>query len=219
MKTRAPYFMLVATLLLAGTTHAAEMTIFKQPNFTGAKLTLRGYTPNLAERGFSDQTSSIVVSSGRWEVCTQPDFRGDCLILDRGRYATLDRSLNDRIESAREVGSRAPEASYQPLYRGSSGGISVPRTAEAPAPNFTPNVDIELFLGANYQNGGYATQRDMSQLDPEFDDKTSSAIVAAGQWQLCTERNYGGRCVVFGPGRYPDLGAMNNQVSSLRRIR
>ena len=30
---------------------------------------------------------------------------------------------------------------------------------------------------------------------------------------------YNGRCNVLGPGRYADLGRLNNEISSLRRIR
>src|SRR6267378_462264 len=66
-----------------GTAAAAEITIFKQPNFSGEGLTLRDDTANLANRGFLDQVSSIDVKSGQWQVCTQPDYRGDCVVLDR----------------------------------------------------------------------------------------------------------------------------------------
>src|ERR1700716_4335887 len=59
---------------------APELTIFKQPNFAGEQLTLHGYTRDLAQRGFTDQASSLVVQSGRWQVCTQPDMKGDCIV-------------------------------------------------------------------------------------------------------------------------------------------
>ena len=85
--------------------------------------------------------------------------------------------------------------------------------------SYTPNVDIELFRGANFDNGAYGTRRDLSQLDPEFERRTSSVVVYGGRWELCTERDYGGRCAVFGPGRYADLGGLDNQIASLRRIR
>jgi beta/gamma crystallin len=428
MKSRIVCFSFASIMLLAGVAQAAEITLYKQPYFTGSQLTLRGYTPNLANVGFRDQASSVVVTSGRWEVCTQPDFKGQCVTLDRGEYPTLDSRLNRRIESAREVGSYAEQTgSYnrygrgsielygQPGFKGKTleltrdtpdletigfndraasvvvnegtwqlcsdggyggscrtyapgryadlgygmakqvssarlvrssrdapavfgGGVNAPVTISndgtsrvilfsepnfrgasvavsgingsmdrtgfddtaasmvieggrwifctepyfrgeckvigpgrynnlrdvglnrsissvrpaaasdvvaAPAPPpppppapvrpvpvrpaqpsfptggsaYTPNTDIELFRGANFDNGAYATQRDMSQLDPEFERKTSSAIVYAGRWELCTERDYGGRCVVYGPGRYPDLGGLNNQIASLRRVR
>ena len=63
---------LVTALLLAGTAQAGEIVIHKQPNFTGGALTLRDDKANLANTGFQDQASSIVVKSGRWQVCSQP---------------------------------------------------------------------------------------------------------------------------------------------------
>jgi hypothetical protein len=44
-----------------------------------------------------------VVHSGRWEFCTQPNYRGDCVTLARGEYADLDQRLKHRVESVREV--------------------------------------------------------------------------------------------------------------------
>lgn len=50
-----------------------------------------------------DQLSSIVVHSGAWEVCTQPHFRGDCVVLKPGKYSALEMKINHRIESMREA--------------------------------------------------------------------------------------------------------------------
>jgi hypothetical protein len=94
---------LLALLALYGTAQAAELTLFKQPNFTGDALTLRNETQDLAGAGFQDQASSVVVRSGRWQVCTSPDFQGDCAVLGPGRYPSLEQNLNHRIESARLV--------------------------------------------------------------------------------------------------------------------
>jgi beta/gamma crystallin len=82
---------------------AAEITIYKQPQFSGGGVTVKGATRDLGPLGVTDQASSLVVRGGRWEVCTQPDFNGDCRTLEPGKYATLDASLNHRIESVREV--------------------------------------------------------------------------------------------------------------------
>jgi len=43
------------------------------------------------------------VQSGRWQVCTSPNFKGDCQVLEPGRYASLEQNLNHRIESARQL--------------------------------------------------------------------------------------------------------------------
>jgi hypothetical protein len=103
-----------ASVMLAGVAQAAEMTIYKQPQFTGEAVTVRNIARDLAPLGITDQASSLVVRSGRWEVCTQPDFQGDCRVLGPGRYPTLDVALNHRIESVREAerNARAGEGRY-----------------------------------------------------------------------------------------------------------
>ncbi|HSN20881.1 MAG TPA: beta/gamma crystallin-related protein, partial [Usitatibacter sp.] len=88
---------------LCGLAQAAEMTIFKQPNFSGDEVTVREGARDLAPLGITDQASSLVVRDGRWQVCTQPDYRGDCRVIGPGEYATLDPVLNHRIESVRHV--------------------------------------------------------------------------------------------------------------------
>ncbi|MEP7070594.1 MAG: beta/gamma crystallin-related protein, partial [Usitatibacter sp.] len=108
-----PKAVIASAMLVVCGAQAAEMTLYLQPNFSGRQVTLRGFTPNLGAIGFQDQVSSMVVQSGRWEVCTQPDFKGECVTLSPGDYAALDPRLNHRVESAREVrGDREQTGSY-----------------------------------------------------------------------------------------------------------
>lgn len=191
---------LASSLLVAGAAQAAEMMLFKHPNFEGRQVTLRGYTPNLASIGFQDQASSIVINSGRWEVCSQPDFKGDCVTLNRGEYPTLDVRLNHRIESAREVGSYASETgSYSGYGRGA----------------------IELYGQPGFRGRSMPLDRDAPTLEGSgFDDRASSLVVTEGTWQLCSEPGYSGTCRNYAPGRYPDLGyGMAKEISSARLVR
>ncbi|MEO7741731.1 MAG: beta/gamma crystallin-related protein [Usitatibacter sp.] len=179
---------------------AAEATLFFHPDFGGRQVTLRGYTPNLGDVGFQDQASSLVVHSGMWELCTQPEFKGDCTTLGPGEYRSLNARLNHRIESAREIGSnREQTGSYSPYGRGSielfgqpgMGGRSIKLDSDAPALQGT-----------------------------RFNNRASSLVVTAGTWQLCAEPNYGGTCRIYPPGQYADLGyGMAKEVSSARLVR
>ena len=72
---------------------------------------------DLAPLGITDQASSLVARGGRWEVCTQPDFNGDCRTLQPGEYATLDTGLNHRIESVRVVEARGHERDWHSRER------------------------------------------------------------------------------------------------------
>jgi hypothetical protein len=110
----------VAALALAGTAQAAEITIYKQPNFTGGDQTFDRDAASLQGTGVYDQSKSVVVRSGRWQVCSQPNFQGDCQVLERGQYASLPQQLSGRIESVREVTRMA---------RSSSSRMATPRAS------------------------------------------------------------------------------------------
>jgi uncharacterized protein YcfJ len=53
-----------------------------------------------------------------------------------------------------------------------------------------------------------------------FNDRASSAIVQRGQWEICEDANFSGRCTVLRPGQYPSLArmGMNNKISSIRPV-
>ena len=112
---------LSALLAIAcGTAAAAEITLYEHDNFAGAQMTLRGYTPNFVNTGFNDRVSSLVVTSGTWELCTDAEFKGTCTTFVQGEYPTIDKRLNDRFSSAREIGSnRDRRGAYGDYGRGS----------------------------------------------------------------------------------------------------
>jgi uncharacterized protein YcfJ len=51
-----------------------------------------------------------------------------------------------------------------------------------------------------------------------FNDRASSAIVERGEWEVCDDAYYQGRCVTLRAGQYNNLGSfgMNKRVSSVR---
>ncbi len=51
-----------------------------------------------------------------------------------------------------------------------------------------------------------------------FNDRASSVVVERDWWQVCEDAQFGGRCAVLRPGRYPSLAAMglNDRISSVR---
>jgi hypothetical protein len=187
-----------------GTAAAAEIAVFKQPNFSGEGLTLRGDTANLGDRGFLDQVSSIDVRSGQWQVCTQPDYKGECVVLERGRYPTLEKTLNHRIESVREVTRYADRGrdSYS-RYGGARG--------------YSRNPAVELFAAPDFRGRSMTLDRDADTL---FDggQRAASLVINEGTWEVCTEPDYEGVCRVFEPGSYETLGRLHRRVGSLRRI-
>src|SRR5688572_2780889 len=103
MKTRRS---LLAAALFAGAlgaAHAAQITLYSDADFNGKQMRVQGPVSNVTSAGFNDQTSSIVVHSGRWEVCTAANFQGECVQLRPGEYPRLEAQFNDTISSVRQL--------------------------------------------------------------------------------------------------------------------
>lgn len=234
MKTNATHaarvpLALLGGMLLAGAAHAAEMTVYKQPNFSGAELTLRGDARDLAGAGFQDQVSSIDVRSGRWQLCTQPDFKGDCVVVGQGEYRSLDQVLNHRIESAREITryadtrdfgeDRSRYASRRDAYRPGDRYAASRDDASYPMRRrYWQNGTVELFEDPGFRGRALRVDEDTDGLQASLGSGPSSLVIHEGRWQLCTGNGYEGSCRVFEPGRYTDLGRFGNRASSLRRV-
>ena len=86
-------------------------------------------------------------------------------------------------------------------------------------PQPLPQAAVELFDEIEFRGRRFNALRDIPDLDPTgFNDRASSMIINEGRWEVCVDGGYRGRCAIFGPGRYGDLGALRNEISSLRRV-
>ncbi|HEX6705964.1 MAG TPA: beta/gamma crystallin-related protein [Albitalea sp.] len=199
-RTMALAAAVLATSLGVMTARAAEMTLYQHYNFGGDQLTLRGYAPNLSQYGFNDRASSVVVRSGRWQVCSDSDFKGACVELGPGEYSALDARLTNQVSSAREVGEYAGRTG---AYRNYSRGI------------------IKFFDEPGFKGRSFDLQSDVTDFAARrYNDRAASIIVAEGVWLLCTDANYAGNCRTYGPGRYLNLGpGMADRISSARVVR
>jgi hypothetical protein len=212
----------VAGFALAGAAQAAEITIYKQPNFTGGDQTFSRDSASLQGSSVFDQSKSIVVRSGRWQVCSQPNFQGDCQVLDRGQYASLPQELNGRIESVREVTQVAEaERSNRWRYDGqrwaqrddwrADRGGNDERRGDA----YSGRAAIVLFAEGNSTR--YDRDVDNFVRTP-YRDGAESMVIREGRWEICALPDYRGFCRVYEPGRYANLGRFSNQIGSMRRI-
>jgi hypothetical protein len=201
---------LLAALILAtvaGAAQAGEIIMYEQPGLKGRQLMVRGDTPNLNATGFGNHHASVLVRSGTWEVCAEPNFGGFCATLQPNEYLHLDTRFNERISSAREVGRPVPQAG--PAMRGP--------VAEAGPAMRGPAGSIQMFSRPGYRGRSIALDRNMPDLNAvRFNDRASSLVVRRGTWQLCTDDQYRGNCQVFEPGRYGDIGPFAGDISSAR---
>ena len=95
----------------------AQITFYQTQGFEGSSFTTEKQIGNFDRFGFNDRASSVVVLGGRWEVCEDARFRGRCVVLRPGRYASLAAmGLNDRVSSVRAVnrGTRIDNSRYGP---------------------------------------------------------------------------------------------------------
>jgi hypothetical protein len=188
---------LVATSVLAG-----EITLFENPAFGGRRIVLSAAVPNFDRGSFNDRASSMIIRSGYWEVCTDAYFQGRCSRFGPGQYRTLG-GLSDSISSVREVAGSGPGGGGG---GGAGGGGGTPR--------------IQLFDVRNF--GGRSITLTGNTSDFErigFNDRADAAIVRGGVWRLCTDARMRGNCRDFPPGRYNDLGPLGGKVSSAMIVR
>jgi hypothetical protein len=167
------------------------VVLYEHANFDGRPMALSGSAPRLGELNFNDEASSVLIQRGRWQFCEHYDYGGECMVLGVGQHV-LGGRWNDRVSSIRPVFG----PNDQPL---------------------PPTGAVVLHENTDYSG------RTILQAEPNPDlrstgmnDRASSIEVLDGQWELCTDANYRGRCIVVKPGRYQMGPALDNKLSSLR---
>jgi uncharacterized protein YcfJ len=82
-------------------------------------------------------------------------------------------------------------------------------------------AQVTLYSREDFRGESFTADRDIQNMDRRgFNDAASSAVVRGGDWQLCEDARFEGRCAVLKPGDYPSLDAMGlgNRVSSIRAV-
>jgi hypothetical protein len=79
-----------------------DVELFEHDDFQGRRLNVRGDLGDLQENNFNDMVSSLIVNRGRWELCTDARYRGNCKTFGPGRYPNV-RGYNDEFSSIRRV--------------------------------------------------------------------------------------------------------------------
>ncbi len=100
------------TLMVAGlaiaTQAVAQITFYEREGFAGRSFTTEKKIGNFDRYGFNDRASSVEVLRGRWEVCEDARFHGQCIVLRPGRYPSLAAmGLNNRVSSVRTISRNA----------------------------------------------------------------------------------------------------------------
>ena len=83
-------------------------------------------------------------------------------------------------------------------------------------------AQVTFFEGSDYTGRTFDSSRDINNMQRAgFNNRASSVVVRGERWEVCGERNFGGRCVILRQGNYPSLAAMglNDSISSARVVR
>lgn len=206
---------LAAPVVFASAAHAGEITLYTHDNFGGPAISVRDQVPDLSADGFNDRASSVRVRSGRWQLCENANFDGRCIVLGPGEYRKLE-GFNDVLSSLREVGGddrgdRRDRGDRGHDRRGDNGYGGGGRRGGAP---------IVLYSQSRFNGAEVELRDDIRKLDRlDFNDQAGSVIIREGEWQLCDDADFRGKCVVLSPGRYDNLRDMGDRISSVRRVR
>jgi len=95
----------------------SQITFYEHSEYGGRAYTANDSVPNMRRIGFEHTVSSAVIRGGPWEMCDEPNFRGQCVVLRRGQYPDFGTmNMNDRVASMRElrVDERVDERRYGP---------------------------------------------------------------------------------------------------------
>lgn len=80
-------------------------------------------------------------------------------------------------------------------------------------------ASITFFERENFQGRRFSADQTVSNFAQfGYNDRAESAIVEDGAWEICVDADFRGACEILRPGRYPDLHAYGNRVSSVRPV-
>lgn len=79
--------------------------------------------------------------------------------------------------------------------------------------------DLTLYTRPHFGGPAITLHEATPDLEPlGFNDTTSSVVVHKGQWEVCAEKHYKGRCMVLKEGQYAELKGFDNMISSVREV-
>lgn len=77
--------------------------LFPDAGMRGQPVRLDNEVNDLNRYRFNDRAQSIVINYGRWEFCSDANFRGRCVVMGPGQYARIDGGLDRKVSSIRRA--------------------------------------------------------------------------------------------------------------------
>ena len=186
------------------------LVLYSGRNFGGQSRVITGFANDLRQIDFSDQAESVRVPRGeRWELCDNIEF-------DRCRVVDADISDLNRIGLRRKI------SSVRPLRGGGGGGGwggsgGSGGSGGGWGGSGNSRGRIILFTEQNYRGRSYVVDQVTSSVGMST---AQSVRVEGGNWQLCEDTNFRGRCTTVNVD-IPNLRSMGlpGRVRSARPAR
>jgi hypothetical protein len=107
--SKKPLLHAFAALAAASAAGAGDLTLYTDGQFEGRPLNVVIDLRQLGTLNFNDRASSVVIEKGAWVLCTEEDFKGNCITLEPGRYPSLrELGLEDTVTSVRRRDAVSP---------------------------------------------------------------------------------------------------------------
>ncbi len=212
------------------------IVVYTAPNFRGRSLVFSDDIADLRRVGLNDRISSVRVLGGRWVVCTDINYVGCRSIA--GDVPDLNAvGWAGRISSIREGqnwwnaggGSRGYGGGYEGGGRPGYEGGGRPGYEGGGRPGFEDGrgrgrggneyqvPTMVLFQDPDFRGRSYSTQREVRNLvDVGFNDMAVSIRVSGGRWQVCTDKNFRGQCLIITRDTNQLATNFMRQISSIR---
>lgn len=195
------------------------IVVYTAPNFRGRSLVFSDDISDLRRVNLNDRIASVRVLGGRWVICRDVNYVG-CRSIAADVPDLNAIGWGGRISSIREGqnwwnaggGSRGYGGGYEGGGRpGGAGGGYEQRGGENVVPTLT------LFLEPGFRGRSYQTQREVRNLvDVGFNDMAASIRVTGGRWQVCTDKNFRGQCLIITRDMNQLATNFAGQISSIR---
>ena len=210
--------LLLGAAMTAELAGAGELTLYSRDDYHGRSHTVRDAVADLEDVRFNDTTQSIRVRSGRWEACEEADFRGACFLLEAGEYPSLDGHAN-KITSLREV--RGGWDGHPGRDRDRDRDHRWERDRErGHLPGRSLGGELTFYTRDDFAGRSLTVRNGAADLrERDFNDTVQSVRVRSGDWEVCEDVDFRGRCRTLGPGEYASLERLSNRISSVREVR
>jgi len=189
------------------------IVVYSAPEFRGRSLVLSHDEADLRRVGLNDRIGSVRVLGGRWQICSDIDYAG-CRsvtgdIPDLGAIGWGSRVSSIR-EGNRSWGDSTGRPNYGSGYNPGGGGYG-----DGGYQNRVPT--LTLFDDQGFRGRSYSAQREVRNLaDVGFNDMAASIRLSGGRWEVCTDKNFKGQCLIVDRDSYQLATNFLRQISSIR---